>query len=198
MRSKMPRTFYLKYLLSFIIILIGLLLCLYFTIYNLFSTSTFADSNRGNDPSAMSVSMNPDLIWYPSMIFLVVAMVAIFISYIRASQKYEFKGQKDFKKRPNVAISYSNNHVSDLPIKTSKEILNEIQNSERLIKVIDEEELNNKIEMTLLTEDLIKNMDLINWVDEKRKKNFVQEILALTLEEREEVIEYMLEKSREG
>jgi len=120
------------------------------------------------------------------------------VAYYRNSWEVDDKNLTKIKKRPNVAISYSKNNKFHLPIKTSKEILSEIQNSERLIQAIDEEELNEKIEMTLLSDNIIKKIDIFDWKDEPRKMKFIKEVIALTPEDREDIIEYMLEKSMEG
>ena len=192
MESKIRRRKVLKDFLTILIILTGILYISYVTWSETFKPPpTFM-------PDDGSIFINPDVIWIPSMIFMVGLILVVSIAYVISARNLPHLPLENFKKRPNVAISYSRNGQSHSLIKNSHDILSELQNSQRLTQIIDEENLEDLTELTLLTKDIIKKIDQINWEDENQKKEFIIEILALTPEEREEIIDYMLIKSREG
>lgn len=192
MESKMRRKNYLKDFLWILIILTGIIFISYTTMYETFAPPTFGPDN------GTPIIMDPDLVWIPSLIFMVVLVLGVAIAYAINSRNLLYAPQKDFKKRPNVAISYSRNNLSPSLTRNSKDILSKIQNSHRLNQIINEEKFDNSTELTILTEDIIKKIEKINWEDEDQKTQFLVEILALTPEEREDIIDYMLEKSMEG
>ena len=82
----------------------------------------------------------------------------------------------------------------------SKEIIDYSINNNLLIQLIsgdeEESELVKTFQLTSITEDFLHRIDLLGWEDERQKARFIREMLALTPEERDDIIDYMLEKSR--
>ncbi len=85
--------------------------------------------------------------------------------------------------------------------KTSKEIIvNEINNDYLLLLLeksqIEEHSDNfSKFELTAISDNFLKKIDKFNWKNEDEKFKFIKEMLALTPEEREDILGYMFKKS---
>ena len=185
MESNLNRKMRLKYVFYLTFIILVTLFIVYYTYVPTFDN----DNDSGVDfmvPAAMEINFSYILL--PFMIFLVFFLTALAVSYVQTSRKIDFKAHKEIKKRPAVSISYTKNHVVSNPIPSSIELLKEIIISDD----IDQQEK----KLTLISHDLLRKIDLFEWDEEVRKRIFLNEIAALTPCEREEIIEYMLLKSK--
>ena len=51
-----------------------------------------------------------------------------------------------------------------------------------------------KSDLTSISDNILKKIDEFNWKDEIEKEQFIYEIISLTPNEREELIDYMVRK----
>lgn len=103
---------------------------------------------------------------------------------------FERTGKKSFEKSMNGAF-----HV-DKKVKPAKEIIKEVIKNETLLKLVEEGKSLKDNELSSISEDYLKKVDKIPWESEDEKIDFITEMLSLTPEERDDIIDYMLEKSK--
>ena len=85
-------------------------------------------------------------------------------------------------------------------IKYATKILNDLINNDSLLDLINYEgESNlNKVELNMISENFLHKVDTLKWDDENQKIEFIKEMLALTPEERDDILSYMIEKSNKN
>ncbi len=141
---------------------------------------------------------------YLALGFVIILFLVLSISITYAKRRNLFKPLESIKELPRGSISHpiKKNGYLTRNIKTSKECINDFTKNEILLPLVseklteDELERSRTLELTSISDNFLHKVDDINWEDELQKARFIREMLALTPEEREEIIDYMLEKSR--
>ena len=157
---------------------------------NIIQDSPSSDSFVSGGIEAMTKAFRID---YLLPILIIVNILIIVISSISVS-KYLI----DFE---NLSIMTNLYSRFSKKTKTSKKIIvNEINNDYLLLlleKSQIEEHSNNfsKFELTAISDNFLKKIDEFNWKNEDEKFKFIKEMLALTPEDREDILEYMFKKS---
>jgi hypothetical protein len=135
----------------------------------------------------------------PFIIFIVAFISALSVSYYKLYMKNKIKPMPEFKKRPGVSLSYANNHIHSKVALASKVLLRLNKNNDNIMLAIKSSEISEvQDELTMLSEDFLKKVDQFNWEDDEQKLQFINEMLTLTPEERNEVIGYMFGKSEKN
>jgi hypothetical protein len=80
--------------------------------------------------------------------------------------------------------------------KSAIEIINELINNERLLNSINQEKDLEKSELSFISMNFLNKVDKFRWTDESQKVEFIREMLALTPKERDDIISYMMERSK--
>ncbi|MFX1340497.1 MAG: hypothetical protein ACFFDK_17950 [Promethearchaeota archaeon] len=80
-------------------------------------------------------------------------------------------------------------------IKSGTEILNETINNSYLLDSIEQDKDLGKFELSSISSDFLTTVDKFKWDYETQKAEFIKEMLTLTPEEREDIINYMNQKS---
>lgn len=74
-----------------------------------------------------------------------------------------------------------------------------IEPSQFMLKPVDINTPNlNSLELTSISKNFLKQVDLFYWDSELEKERFLNEMLSLTPKEREDLLNYMIDKSNQG
>ena len=94
---------------------------------------------------------------------------------------------------------YGDKRVEDIQgikrLKSVTTILNGTINNKNLLKSIEEARDLKKFELSSISPDFLNKVDKFKWDNERQKVEFIKEMFALTPEERDDIINYMIEKS---
>ncbi len=177
-----------------LIITIFILFCFNFIfsyIYNnFFSVKTVYDSVGSGRLEAATMASRVD---YFIPILIIVNISIIVISSISVS-RYLI----DFENFPAMSNFYSRFSKS---LKKSKEIIDKRIDNNFLIQVIEksltrtQSFVSPKLELTAISDDLLKKIDNFRWKSQNEKFQFIKELIALTPKEREDILDYMLKKT---
>ncbi len=142
----------------------------------------------------------------PLIIILIIGIV--FLLSITAIVRYREKKSHIFRPQQE-PISYVEKEghkeykrVVDEDIQSIKkpkaaiEIIYELINNERLLDSINQEKILEKFELSSISVDFLNKVDKFRWTDESQKVEFIKEMLALTPKERDDIISYMMERSK--
>jgi len=114
--------------------------------------------------------------------------------------KYLFRSQHF----PRIRKSPMKPEMTPKRLKSSKMIIADEISNKDILSVIEGYPIKNSINstnisyLTSVKDDILKKIDNFDWQNEREKVQFIKEILALTPEEREDIIDYMLKKSKKN
>ena len=106
-----------------------------------------------------------------------------------------YKVKEEIKKFEMITVKEVQGSKS---IKNAIKIRNDLVNNDTLLELIDMEGELDKFELNLISEDYLNKVDSLKWEDEGQKVEFIFEMLTLTPEERDDIINYMIEKSNKN
>ena len=143
---------------------------------------------------------------YPMIVSInILILILVIISIITAAMivglraRYHFRAEFPSIPHDNVQ-DIENVKIKKSTIKTTQEIVNEAAENQELFYSVKNNQfetnfnLLKKSELTTISDILVKRIDELNWKSENDKEQFIYEILSLTPEEREEILDYMFEK----
>ena len=155
-----------------------------------------------DDPANMMMEpLWPLSFFIPIFIIVILVLFASMgISARRDAKRDKFKPLPDVKVRSRRSISYARKkNEFDRSFPPAKELVyNEYDNRE-LLNIIesDSNRLKTK-ELTVLSDEILIKIDEFDWEEETEKTQFINEIIALTPEEREDILDYMFKKSKKN
>ncbi len=82
-------------------------------------------------------------------------------------------------------------------LKASVDIVDETINNTKLLNSVEEGKDLSKFELNSISTDFFNRVDKFKWSQENQKVQFIKEMLTLTPEERDDIINYMGEKSKD-
>ncbi|MFX0139853.1 MAG: nitrous oxide reductase family maturation protein NosD [Candidatus Hodarchaeota archaeon] len=171
-------------------------------IISLNHTSLFAITGKLKSfPS--SISNGDDLDDITIFIFIILAVLICSLTIITAYSTYYYKTRSQIRAKPTKKEALMRTSLVksyDEKIVKSQN-LNEYVENKNLLRIEKEQfggniDLFNKFELTSISDDLLKKINEIDWKNEREKEPFIHELLALTPEERDEIVDYMLKKSK--
>ncbi|MFX1259917.1 MAG: hypothetical protein ACFFAN_18865 [Promethearchaeota archaeon] len=154
------------------------------------------------------------------LILLIITFFAtVLISIKYSGKKPKFQPEPNYKFGPRSSISSSKNRKNAqesreiegkiknikkkvLP-KSSKELLNEKYDNRAVLTHLKDEisqehtEIKKKIEITSISNEILNKIDKFKWKSEDEKLEFINEMLALSPKEREEILDFMLKKAKD-
>lgn len=148
------------------------------------------------DDSDGKGDLSTEMLSGPLIIILIIGIV--FILSITAIVRYREKKRLIFRP-PSEHISYDEKDEDFQSIKKPKnarEIINELINNEDILDWINQEKDLKKFELSSISTDFLNKVDIFRWTDLTQKIQFIKEMLALTPKERDDVISYMMERSK--
>lgn len=128
-----------------------------------------------------------------SLISILVIGIIMLLSF-SSIMLYKAKRKYNFNLKNNEYQSERFQAVKKL--KSSTDIVDEIINNTNLINSIEEGKDLSKFELSSISTDFLSKVDKFKWNQENQKEQFIQEMLTLTPEERDDIIKYMGEKSK--
>jgi len=136
-------------------------------------------------------------------LFIILAVFICSLSIITASSTYYYKTRRQTRAKlakKEALIKKPLVRSYDEKIVKSQKLKDYIENK-NLFRVEKEQfesniDLFKKFELTSISDDILKRIDDINWKNESEKEPFIHELLALTPEERDDIVDYMLKKSK--
>jgi hypothetical protein len=175
---------------NIVITFIVLIVC-NFSIIIIFSNNSKAgNAYTGAEATAMGSGFD---LFLPILIasnFLIIVIGSLSVS------KYWFKGQ-------GFSTLENNDEKKEMyseKIRCSKALIEDEIASIPLLKSVEEDQFKNKdilpykLNLTAISDDFLKKIDKFNWKNENEKIQFINEMIALTPEEREEILNYMFKK----
>ncbi len=130
---------------------------------------------------------------------LIFSLSTILSSHLKQSRLKEYRPKEKRKPKSIQKIESSNRYKNS--IKSSRELLDENTDNRALLEQLKTQEsqenieLKKKIELTSISEDFLKRVDKFKWKNEGGKLQFIREMLTLTPEEREDILDYMFQKA---
>ena len=178
---------------NIVITLIVLIIC-NFLINFVFSNNSKAGNTYSTGAEATAMGSGFDL-FLPITIFVNILIVSIGSLSV---SKYWFKGQgfSTLEKNEIKRDRYTEN------IRSSKALIEDEIASVPLLKSFEEDKfkdktnLSNKLNLTAISDDFLNTIDKFYWENENEKLQFINEMIALTPEEREEILAYMFKKAQ--
>jgi len=155
----------------------------------------------------IGINADPKFITLPLFFFIsifIIVVIVIFasmgISARRDAKRDEFKPFPYIKVRSRRSISYARKkNEFDRSFPPAKELVYNGYDNRELLKIIesDFDQLKTK-ELTVLSDDILNKIEQFDWEEETEKTQFINEIIALTPEEREDILDYMFKKSKKN
>ena len=128
-----------------------------------------------------------------SLISILVIGIIMLLSF-SSIMLYKAKRKYNFNLKNNENQSERFQAVKKL--KSSTDIVDKTINNTNLINTIEEGKDLSKFELSSISTDFLSKVDKFKWNQENQKEQFIQEMLTLTPEERDDIIKYMGEKSK--
>ncbi|MGQ4876091.1 MAG: hypothetical protein ACTSVV_05150 [Promethearchaeota archaeon] len=173
---------------------------LYFVVVA-YNNSGYTLSNNVKIFFTSGVSSYAEMVMFNPVIFLLFTIIIVLLILGFLSSTHYHKKQKQKAFYLNSMEILNDLKESEKRIQSSKEIINKQFNNSRLINELElveqnnETELEREFELTSINENLLKKIDQFKWPNQKEKEQFISELIFLSPDEREEILNYMFEKA---
>lgn len=159
-------------------------------------TSVAASDNDDDAESQANLWIINTNILILSLIIIGIISAALIIGY-RINHQYSHRFPSLFDDNDNESEKIKNQNEM---VKSSKQIINNFIEKQNLFLAVKNVQFDSnfdllkKSDLTSISDNILKKIDEFNWKDEIEKEQFIYEIISLTPNEREELIDYMLRK----